>query len=229
MAAALADRRPGDNCEMSVEWFGQAKGDPAVVVDPDAAWPQQAAAWIARLSARLEALPVHVEHVGSTAIAGLPAKPVLDLQVAVPDIDDEQAYRPALEALGLILRARESDHRFFRPPADQPRTVHVHVCQRDSTWERDHLLFRDYLRAHPDKAHDYAALKRQLAETVGDDRNAYTAGKTAFIERTLRDADAWARHTTYAADATHPPTNHDDMSPTTSRPLQPDNGADDPR
>jgi GrpB-like predicted nucleotidyltransferase (UPF0157 family) len=214
---------------MSVEWFDQAKGDPAVVVDPDAAWSQQASAWIARLSARLDALPVRVEHVGSTAIAGLPAKPVLDLQVAVPDIDDEQAYRPALEALGLILRAREPDHRFFRPPADQPRTVHVHVCQRDSIWERDHLLFRDYLRAHSDKAHDYAALKRQLAETVGDDRNAYTAGKTAFIEQTLRNADAWARHTTYAADATDPPTNHDDMSPTTSRPLQPDNDADDPR
>jgi GrpB-like predicted nucleotidyltransferase (UPF0157 family) len=178
---------------MSVEWFDRPKRDPAVVVDSDAAWPQQAAAWIDRLSKLLDPLPARIEHVGSTAVAGLPAKPVLDLQVAVPDIDDERAYRPGLEALGLILRAHEPNHRFFRPPADQPRTVHVHVCQRDSAWEQEQLLFRDYLRAHPPSAHDYAALKRRLAATVGDDRLAYTDGKAAFIEQTLRDAKAWVR------------------------------------
>jgi GrpB-like predicted nucleotidyltransferase (UPF0157 family) len=108
----------------------------------------------------------------------------------VPDVDDESAYRPELEALGLILRAREPGHRFFRPPAGQPRVVHVHVCQRDSEWERDHLVFRDRLRADRGLAAAYAELKRQLVREVGTDRFAYTDGKSAFIRDAIEDASA---------------------------------------
>ncbi len=129
-----------------------------------------------------------IEHVGSTAVKGLAAKPVVDLQVSVPDVDDESAYRPALEAFGLVLRAREPDHRFFRPPAGKPRDVHVHVCAQGSDWEQEHLLFRDYLRTHPDTASAYVQLKRDLARRVGHDRLAYNKGKATFIQRVISTA-----------------------------------------
>jgi GrpB-like predicted nucleotidyltransferase (UPF0157 family) len=180
---------------MSIEWFDRPKGDAPVLEEPDAAWSRQAGEWIRRLSAALAPLDVRVEHVGSTAIPGLAAKPVIDLQVAVPVIDDEHAYRPTLEGLGLILRAREPGHRFFRPPGNRPRTIHVHVCQQGSTWEREHLLFRDFLKAHPARAERYAALKRELATTVGGDRIAYSEGKRPFIEQALAQAETWARRT----------------------------------
>src|SRR5206468_2299977 len=85
--------------------------------------------------------------------------------VAVPDLEDESAYRPALERLGLVLRLRERSRRFFRPPATAARTVHVHACQQASAWERDHLAFRDYLRAHPAVTARYAPLKTHPPRT----------------------------------------------------------------
>jgi GrpB-like predicted nucleotidyltransferase (UPF0157 family) len=129
------------------------------------------------------------EHIGSTAVPGLVAKPVIDLQVAVPDVTDEGTYRTPLESLGLILRAREPGHRFFRPAAGRPRVVHVHVCAQGSTWERDHLLFRDQLRARADVAAAYAELKTRLAAEVGSDRAAYTAGKSSFIKQVVESGN----------------------------------------
>lgn len=190
---------------MNVEWFDRPKADPAVVEEPDRDWAERAAGWIRRLSESLAPLSARVEHIGSTAVSDLAAKPVIDLQVAVPDVDDEDAYRRRLEGLGLILRAREPDHRFFRPPSEQPRTIHVHVCQRGSNWEREHLLFRDFLRAHPDRTETYAALKREVAARVGGDRIAYSNAKAPFIEETLRAAEKWARLTEWTNDNNEPP------------------------
>ncbi|WP_246078838.1 GrpB family protein [Modestobacter excelsi] len=152
---------------------------------PSPDWLRVADHWAAAIRRELSPLTPRVEHIGSTAVPGLLAKPVVDLQVSVPDVDDEASYRPALETLGLVLRAREPGHRFFRPPTGQPRTVHVHVCARGSTWERDHLAFRDRLRARPEVAAAYAALKQHLAATVGHDRVAYTEGKSAFVRSVL--------------------------------------------
>jgi GrpB-like predicted nucleotidyltransferase (UPF0157 family) len=148
-------------------------------------WVPVADRWASAIQRVLAALAPRVEHIGSTAVPGLPAKPVVDLQVSVPDVDDEQSYRPGLQTLELELHAREPGHRFFRPPAGRPRTVHVHVCTRGSRWERDHLDFRDQLRARPEVAAAYAELKQQLAATVGHDRAAYTEGKSAFIRSAL--------------------------------------------
>ena len=173
---------------MSIEWFGQPKCDPPVIASFDSSWAAIAEEWIERLRGALGPLAVSIEHVGSTAVRGLVAKPVIDIQIAVPRLEDEHSYRPAIESLGLPLRARAQDHRFFRPPANAPRTVHVHVCEQGSAWEREHLLFRDYLRAHPDRRAEYAELKRRLAASVGADRAKYSAGKEDFISRTVRDA-----------------------------------------
>jgi GrpB-like predicted nucleotidyltransferase (UPF0157 family) len=174
---------------LDVEWFDRPGDDPIELRQHAADWAVRADEWAAAIRRALPTLAPRVEHVGSTAVPGLVAKPVLDLQVAVPDVEDERTYRPALESLGLVLRVREPGHRFFRRPAGQPRTVHVHVCQRDSPWERDHLAFRDRLRARPELATAYADLKRRLADELGSDRAAYTDGKSAFIRSVLDSGD----------------------------------------
>ena len=130
--------------------------------------------------------------VGSTAVAGLASKPIVDVQVSVPDVEDEAAFRGTIEAQGFVLRFVEPGHRYFRPPPGLPRLWQVHVCSLGSRWERDHLLFRDYLREHVGRAADYAALKRRLAEEYRHERIAYTDAKAPFIEGTLALAEVWA-------------------------------------
>jgi GrpB-like predicted nucleotidyltransferase (UPF0157 family) len=174
---------------MTVEWFDEPKDDPPVVSDPDPSWSETARQWIERLHQALAPLDVGVEHVGSTAVPGLAAKPVIDLQVAVPALADEDAYRPALESLGLVSRTRAVDHRFFRPPAIAARTIHIPVCQQGSGWEREHILFRDFLRTHPEHRRRYERLKRTLAKSNEADRARYAAGKTKFISQTLSEAE----------------------------------------
>jgi len=158
--------------------------------DPE--WPARFESWRARIVAALGETALRVEHVGSTAVPGLAAKPHVDVQVSVRDVDDEARYVPQLEAAGVRLRSRDELHRYFRPPAGRPREVHVHVCAAGSTWERDHLLFRDYLRAHPEARDAYAAAKREAARLWSDDRIAYTEAKTDVILDTLEAAEAWA-------------------------------------
>jgi GrpB-like predicted nucleotidyltransferase (UPF0157 family) len=128
---------------------------------------------------------------------GLPAKPIIDIQVSVPDAGDESAYLGRAESAGLILRLREEGHRLLWPPAARSREVHVHVCGSGSCWERNHLLFRDYLRAHPAARDGYAALKRDLISRWRQDRNAYGAAKTGFVLDVLADAAPWAAATNW--------------------------------
>jgi GrpB-like predicted nucleotidyltransferase (UPF0157 family) len=110
-------------------------------------------------------------------------------------VDDEDAYVSAIEGLGVSLRFREPGHRYFRPAGDRPRTVQIHVCNAGGEWEREHLLFRDYLRADPEVRDAYQRLKHDLADRYRDDRLAYNEGKTGFILDMLEDARAWAQRT----------------------------------
>lgn len=161
--------------------FDRPGGEQIVLRDSDPEWDSIAKDWVTRITIALLPNPVTVEHIGSTSVPGLIAKPVIDLLISVADVDEEAAYRRGLESLGLVLRERSRDHRFFRPPAGTPRTVHVHVCQTDSAWEHKYLRFRDRLRKDATLAAAYAELKRRLASEVGDDRLAYSQGKDAFI------------------------------------------------
>lgn len=177
----------------STDWLEETGGEPVELVAPDPVWPQQFEAIRQQLAKALGNTALRIEHIGSTAVPGIPGKPTIDIQVSVADLEREEVYRSQIEALGWPLRAREPEHRFFRPPAGEPRTVHIHVCQVGSEWERGHLLFRDYLRAHPERAAQYAALKQQLASTIGHDRAAYTRSKDPFIAETMQLAEAWVR------------------------------------
>lgn len=165
------------------------------VLDYDPAWADRFAEWRERLAGTLGPGARRIEHVGSTSVPGLAAKPIVDIQVSVPDVEDEAAYVPAIEALSLALRLREEDHRYFRPAAHLPRTVHLHVCASGSAWEREHLLFRDFLRADAATRDGYAAMKRARAVRHVDDPVAYTEAKTGFILDALERGERWAEAT----------------------------------
>ncbi len=127
-----------------------------------------------------------IEHVGSTAVPGLPAKPIIDVDVIVRPTEVAEAIR-RLEDTGYVhegdlgVPGREA----FASPAGLP-AHHLYVCPAGSPSLQAHLQFRDYLRTHPQAADESAALKRTLALQVGGDREAYAAGKSAFVEATLR-------------------------------------------
>lgn len=175
--------------------IGESSNQPIDIVDADPAWPAAFEVVRSRLAEALGPVAKRIDHVGSTAVPGLAAKPVIDIQVSVPDVEDEPAYCEAVESVGVVLRWIEPGHRYFRPPPGVPRVWHVHVCTAGSDWERDHLLFRDYLRAHQEAAAAYGALKRDLAVTHRDGRIEYTDAKEPFIRHALAQAETWARAT----------------------------------
>jgi GrpB-like predicted nucleotidyltransferase (UPF0157 family) len=171
---------------------GSDRHDPIEVVDYDPAWPDRFEQWRDRIAATIGPAAKRIEHVGSTSVPGLPAKPIIDVQVSVTDMTAQQTYVPALEQIGVQLRSRDTLHRYFRPFPGMPREVHVHVCDLGSEWEHEHLLFRDYLRAHPHDARAYAEAKREAVLIWADDGWAYTDAKTEAILNILDKAEPWA-------------------------------------
>ncbi len=169
------------------------RNDEIEVVEYDPTWGQVFAEWRDRIARELGEVAVRIDHVGSTAVPGLPAKPIVDIQVSVTDVSAEDTYVPGLAVAGVSLRSRDAEHRYFRPPPGRPRDVHVHVCRIGGRWERDHLLFRDHLLVHDQVRREYAALKRDLASRFVDDRLAYTEGKSIFIRSVMEEAEHWER------------------------------------
>ncbi len=170
--------------------------DPAVrIVDHDPAWPVLAERELRRIGNALGDVAVRLEHIGSTAVPGLAAKPVIDLQVSVGAMEPRDRYVAALERLGyLFAPSPESPrHHFFGMPPERPRTHHVHVCETGGEHELRHLAVRDFLRSHPGEAAAYAALKRAVAARHPHDRLAYMAGKDAYLAALERRAVSWAR------------------------------------
>jgi GrpB-like predicted nucleotidyltransferase (UPF0157 family) len=148
------------------------------VVDYDSGWPERFEAEQWRIATALGPLARRVEHIGSTAVPGLAAKPVVDMLVEVDDPDDEERYRPQMESAGFQLRVREPRHRMFRTPA---RDVHVHIWPTDSAEASAYLILLDWLRAHADDRELYAQVKRTLARRPWRDMNYYAEAKSAII------------------------------------------------
>ena len=134
-----------------------------------------------------------IEHVGSTAVPGLAAKPVIDIMVGVKSLDDTPILVERLEAVGYEyvpeLEQQLPSRRYFRKLRRGRRTHQIHLVERSDAafWDR-HILFRDYLRRHPGVADEYARLKQELSGRFRDDRTAYTEAKTAFIREVVRRA-----------------------------------------
>lgn len=174
------------------ELIGGVERREIVLAPYDSTWARRAAALGADLAVALAGVAVRIEHVGSTSVPGLDAKPIVDLQVAVAASAaglDEAALTPPMSALGYELRVREPAHLMYRTPA---RDVHVHVWVAGSDDERRHLLFRDWLRRTPADRALYAATKHALAKRDWDDVNDYAAAKSAVIAEITARAEAWA-------------------------------------
>ncbi len=164
------------------------------VVPYDDEWPRLFRDLGARLRAALGDVARRIDHIGSTAVPGLAAKPIIDVQVSVAALEPVEPYRLTLEGLGFVFRADnpELTKRYFRESPGSRRT-HVHVRQAGSWAEQFALLFRDYIRAHDEDARLYADLKRRLAREHADDRRAYTEAKGPFIWKVMQRADRWSQ------------------------------------
>ena len=170
--------------------------DPVRVVAYDPEWPALFREQAGALRAALGEVAVRIDHIGSTAVPGLVAKPIIDVQISVAAFEPLDAFRVPLERLGYVFRAdnQERTKRYFREPPGSRRT-HVHVRRAGSFSEQLALLFRDFLRTHRDWADRYGELKLALAETYASDRHRYTDEKQPFTWEALAQADAWAQRT----------------------------------
>ena len=165
------------------------------IVSYDCAWPSLFQAEAARIREVMGNLALRIEHVGSTAVAGLAAKPVIDIQVSVATLETLGAYSVPLAQIGyghIPLGSIDLVYPFFQKPAKWPSTHHIHLCVRGSEQERRHVAFRDYLRIHPVVAAEYVELKRSLATTHDDatleSRERYSLSKTQFVNSVLEHA-----------------------------------------
>jgi len=158
------------------------------VVDYDPAWPARFERLRDRIWPVVADVAVAIDHVGSTSVPGLAAKPVIDLDVVLRSGGDVATAVERLAALGyahlgdLGIAGREA----FAPPPGAP-DHHLYVCPPDSPALANHLALRDHLRAHPERAAEYGALKRRLARAFAHDVDGYVAGKTEFIVGVLRE------------------------------------------
>jgi GrpB-like predicted nucleotidyltransferase (UPF0157 family) len=158
------------------------------VVPADVRWSNlfaEEAARVRQVLAR-HGVELALEHTGSTAVPGLAAKPIIDILGGHAPGVSRRAVITAIEDAGYQHRGEQGipGRDFFR--RGTPRSYHLHLVETGSGFWRDHLTFRDYLRAHPERSAAYGALKVALAERYPRDREAYIEGKTAFVVETLR-------------------------------------------
>jgi GrpB-like predicted nucleotidyltransferase (UPF0157 family) len=164
--------------------------DPIIIEDYDPQWPQQFNAIRSRIAPVLSTFASAIEHVGSTAVPGLAAKPIIDIDVLLKSAQDLPRVITELKTVGyehqgtLGVPGRDA----FKAPGHDIQH-HLYVCSTPGTEFFRHIAFRDYLRAHPKDAEDYARLKRSLAGKFSVDRETYTHAKTDFIQEILRRAD----------------------------------------
>jgi len=154
-----------------------------VLIDYDPLWPEKFQKHAATLSRTLGSKALAIEHVGSTSVPGLAAKPIIDIIVVVEDSSDERTYMPALLTAGYVLRVREPDwhqHRMLRTPKGD---VHVHVLSFGCIEVTRQLAFRDHLRTNVEDKLLYQATKRRLAQKDWPDMDAYALAKSDVVEQ----------------------------------------------
>lgn len=155
------------------------------IVAYDTDWPKKFETHARAIADALGRSALRIEHVGSTSVPGLAAKPIIDILIVVPDSADESAYLSRLEAAGYVLRVREPDwheHRMFRTPE---RDVHIHVYSAGCPEIERNLTFRDRLRRNDEDRRRYEQTKRELAAREWPDMNDYADAKTEVIESIL--------------------------------------------
>lgn len=163
-----------------------------VLAEADPCWPELYRQEVAGLRSALGASLIALEHIGSTSVPGLAAKPIVDIQAVVRSVSDAQTAAPALAALGWEQGIFDIDAErrlyFKKNNAEGVRTHQLHAYPPDHTAAADHVLFRNYLRSHPDEAGRYLNLKQHLAQLYRYDRIAYSHAKTDYVEAVLAKA-----------------------------------------
>ncbi len=153
-------------------------------------WPRLFAQEERLLRAAIGAYVVDIQHVGSTAIPGMEAKPIIDIAVGLRRLEDVEKCIEPLERLGYEYKGEEYPGSFFFAKGDPSRRTHyLHMVEWDSEAWRSYVRFRDYLRQHKEVAEEYARLKRELARKSRGNRDLYTPGKAEFVQSVLRMAE----------------------------------------
>lgn len=157
-------------------------------------WISNAEKVIQKLWCLLGTYAVDIQHVGSTSIQYVHAKPIIDIAVAVNDFNNLGKIRVLLETNGISYICEDvTGQHLFACGNDVIRTHHIHFVVADSESWHNYVNFRDYLIAHPDKAKEYDSLKQKLAALYCDDRASYTAGKAQLISKLLEEAKHWRK------------------------------------
>lgn len=168
--------------------IGETEPRKVVVADYAPAWPERFRREEGKIRAALGGAALSVEHIGSTSVPGLAAKPVVDILLVVEDSGGETSYLPAMEGAGYVLRVREPDlheHRMFRTPE---KDVHVHVYSAGCPEIGRYLLLRERLREDERDRELYASTKRELARREWPSVDHYAAAKTEVVEAILARA-----------------------------------------
>ena len=156
-------------------------------------WEENAAQTIGLIRSVLGEVCIDAQHIGSTSIKWVSAKPVIDIAVAVKELDDVMPYVDILKENGIIYRRAEYGQLLFLMGdlENDIKTHHIHVCRAGSPEWNNYLNFRDYLNAFPGKAREYDEVKQRSAALYPDDRKAYTSEKSHIISRLLSEAKSW--------------------------------------
>jgi GrpB-like predicted nucleotidyltransferase (UPF0157 family) len=173
---------------------GVSGGGDQRIVPYDPKWPEQARELSDRLRDALGPVAVRVEHIGSTSVPGLAARPIPDIQISVADIGDRDSFVPVLARLGyehFRFPELDIDDYLVFVPADGSNSEHIQVCEAGSHQERRHLAVRDFLRVQPAEREAYERVKRDAATAANGERAAYSQGKDAFVHGLEARALAW--------------------------------------
>ena len=157
-------------------------------------WEDVAAETIKKLKSLLNDVAVDIQHVGSTSIQNICAKPIIDIAVGVNTLDSIKPYIELLKKNGIIFRKEDVKEQLLFVIGDfekEFRTHHIHVVEWNNIAWKNYINFRDYLNAFPEYAKEYDDLKKKLALEFANNRGNYTAGKQEFIDRILKQAHLW--------------------------------------
>jgi len=196
MTGTPADRgTPTTDERLRAHTIGELRpyADKVVIAEYDPAWPRRFEREAARIGTALGASALTIDHIGSTSVPGLAAKPIIDIAMAVADSSDEDAYVPAVERAGYELRIREADwheHRVFRARTalGHGRDVNLHVYSAGCVLLERYRVFRDRLRANDDDRARYERTKRELAARDWKYVQNYADAKTAVVDEIVRAA-----------------------------------------
>lgn len=174
--------------------------NPIQIVPYDPSWKEEFNCLAATIRQALSQEAVRIDHIGSTSVEGLAAKPIIDIQISVRSFEPIQFYKDKLEGIGFVYRSDNPDltKRYFRERSGSKRT-HIHIRECGTWSEQFALLFRDYLRSNEKDCRKYEEVKLQLAELYRDNRSLYVEGKSPIIWEIMSRASQWSQITGWKA------------------------------